>query len=95
MNRTDYALGILLAAAIAPVAIFPGAHWFVIACLILAAAVFVFFVVPAPRERCKRCGHYFNRTIYNRYLKRVKVRQCGDCQAVTQSDVSARDSIAA
>lgn len=94
MNKSDYALGILLALAIAPVAIFPGAHWSVIVCLAMAAIVFIFFVIPAPRERCKRCGHYFSRSIFSRYLKRVKMRKCSDCEAAPQTDAHAQDGIA-
>ncbi len=88
MNKIDFSLGALLLVVIAPIATFPGAHWSVITLLSLAAAIFILFVVPAPRERCKRCGHYFKRTIFDRYIQRQKVKKCEDCHVSQPSDAS-------
>ncbi len=94
MTKIDYGLGVLLLAVIAPVVIFPGAHWSVIAMLSLAALIFVVFVVPTPKERCKRCGHYFRRNIVDRYIQRNKVNKCSDCLTARRSDPSSTTGVA-
>jgi len=95
MNKLDYALGALLLAVIAPVLIFPGAHWLVITTLSLAALVFVFFVLPTPKERCKRCGYYFRRNIFDRFVQRNKVNKCSACLAAERPASPGTTGIAA
>ncbi len=79
MNITDKLLGVLLALIILFFIWFPGAHVSVLIMISIATITYGLFVVRTGKLRCKKCGHFFQLNVFEKYLSKTDTKKCGDC----------------
>ncbi len=95
MSKFDYFLGALLSIFGLFLILGPSTHWSVATLFLLAITVFVLFIVRLKKERCKHCGHYFQRNIMDRYLIEKNSKKCSNCQTSAFRDDQPNGGMAA
>lgn len=96
MSKFDYILGALLFFFGAFLLTGPAIHWSALLLYCCALAMFVLFVVRHKRERCNQCGHYFQRSVFERLMERGRRRmRCEDCRVLSVRTSSSDSEITA
>ena len=90
MTKLDYFLGVLLIVFGAVLVAGPETHWLVKLLVLVAAVVFALFVFKLRQERCITCGHYFQRTLAERYKGRHRRTRCLGCKKSDQAETVAQ-----
>lgn len=85
MTKLDYFLGVLLIVFGAVLVAGPETHWLVKLLVLVAAVVFVLFVFKLRQERCITCGHFFQRTLAERFKARRRRIRCNDCRIADEA----------
>lgn len=48
-------------------------------CLAAAVVTYLLFLVRGGRNRCRKCGYYFELTVYEKYVVKNNSTKCGVC----------------